>query len=111
MESPQLPKAVSQYIRVVVTAVDENNPSLITRNYIVHPRFTNLLITFTREMFYSLKMATYLGLRGENAQPTAPVVGQGQVVGVGPQPDQGAAGVDAEAQPQQEQLPAVPVGA
>ena len=112
MESPRLPKVVSQYIRVVVTAVDENNPSLIARNYTVHLRFTNanVLITFTKETFYFLKMATCLGLRGENAQPTAPVVEQGQPTGVEPHPDQAAVGGGVEGQSQPEQLPALPAG-
>ena len=43
--------------------------------------------------------------------PAGPAGGQGQVVGVGPHPDQGAATGSVEGQPEPEQLPALPVAA
>ena len=85
-ESLQPPKATSEYLWVVRIAVNENNPSLMTINYRVHPRFTNLSITFTQHMFDSLWRASRPGLRGEIAQPAA-------AVGAAAQPEQPVAQV------------------
>ena len=88
LESEQPSKSARQYVRAIITTIRE-------RDYNVD--FT--ITTDARDDILS-EMSTRI-----------PAGGQGQLVGVEPQPHQGRAGVGVEGQPQPEQLSSLAVGA